>query len=80
MNPCLKEMLSIGADCGLTTVEEAYNNYMNHYDMFFLIDKFSEQQHALHSEMKQYRLIERVAEMRWRIKDITIAEAQERLL
>lgn len=82
MEPSVKEMLEVGESCGLKTVEEAYNNYMNHYDMFFLISKYNEQLHTLHGEMKTLRLIERVPEKvnKWRIKeDVTIAEAKERL-
>lgn len=81
MKPCVKEMLEVAEACGLETVDEAYSNYMNHYDAFFLIDKYAEQQHALHSEMKQLRLIVRVEGKvdRWTIKDTSIAEAKERL-
>lgn len=81
MKPCVKEMLEVAEACGLETVDEAYTNYMNHYDAFFLIDKFQEQQHALHGEMKQMRLIKRVEGKadKWTIVDTSIAEAKERL-
>lgn len=82
MKPNVESMLDLGETCGLTTVEEAYNNVMLHYDAFFTIANLKEEEHALHCEMKQYRLIERVPEKNnvWRIKDVTIKEAKERLL
>ena len=41
--PSIDEMLLIGHGCGLTTLDEAYSNYMNHYDMFFLVDEYATQ-------------------------------------
>lgn len=35
----VEEMLQIGYDCGLEYVDEAYGQVMNHYDLFFTIDK-----------------------------------------
>lgn len=32
-----EEMMSLGKDCGLTTIAECYDNILIHYDMFFNI-------------------------------------------
>jgi len=43
LKPDVRQMLTIGRDCGLDDLEEAYCNYMNHYDCFFLIDDYAYQ-------------------------------------
>lgn len=43
LKPNIQQMIQIGKDCGLSTLDEAYSNYLNHYDMFFLIEKYNEQ-------------------------------------
>lgn len=49
-------MLEIGEGCGLKTLGEAYSNFMNHYDAFFLIDRFSEQHKEFIEELESYGL------------------------
>lgn len=43
LKPDVNQMISIAKDCGLTTVGEAYDNYMSHYDCFFNMEKHDEQ-------------------------------------
>ena len=43
LKPSIRQMLVIAGGCGLKTLDEAYNNYMNHYDCFFLISDFNAQ-------------------------------------
>lgn len=43
LKPDVRQMIEIGMDCGLQSVEEAYYNYMNHYDCFFLIKNYQQQ-------------------------------------
>lgn len=50
--PSIEEMLQIGLNCGLSTVEEAYTNYLNHYDFFFFIPKLKEQSDKFTNELK----------------------------
>lgn len=47
----VKEMLLIGKDCGLETLSEAFQNYMNHYDAFFSIANYKEEMTAFTDEM-----------------------------
>lgn len=58
LKPDVKQMLYIGDGCGLTYVEEAYNNYMNHYDCFFLIEKYHEQKRQFFLDMAIMGLLE----------------------
>lgn len=43
IKPSVLGMLEVGKACGLFTLEEAYSNYMNHYDCFFLISDYHSQ-------------------------------------
>ena|ERR1019366_4819350 len=43
LKPNVVQMLEIGRDCGLSMLGEAYQNYMNHYDCFFLIEDYTNQ-------------------------------------
>jgi hypothetical protein len=57
LKPNILQMLEIGRECGLTYLEEAHYNYMNHYDCFFLIDKFQEQCVDFTNELVKYDLV-----------------------
>jgi hypothetical protein len=43
LKPSVMQMLEVAQGCELKTLQEAYDNYMLHYDMFFLIEKYQEQ-------------------------------------
>jgi len=50
-------MLMIGGGCGLKTVKEAYANYMNHYDCFFLLEDYNNQMKQFAQELEDWGLI-----------------------
>ena len=54
----VEQMLSIGRDCGLNTVYEAWSQVQSHWDVFFEHDKFAEQQTVLNYEMFEKGLLE----------------------
>lgn len=70
LKPSVLQMLLLGQDCGLLTVDDAYSNYMNHYDCFFLIDRFQEQHQVFVEELKSLGFVEGD-----RFKDMAIDEA-----
>ena len=80
----LLEMLSVAESCGLTRLEEAYNHYQRHYDLFFLIEDFSDQDiedfsdqnKALTEEIKSYGLLDEVNGKLY-LKDLSIKEVYE---
>ena len=78
LRPSLKEMLVVGNSCGLKTLDEAYDNYLNHYTMFFLIDDFDAQYISLIKEMDNYNLIIRGGDVSY-LKDVCIGEVMEML-
>lgn len=43
LRPSVSQMLRIGKGCELNTLGEAYNNYISHYDCFFLISDYENQ-------------------------------------
>ena len=51
LKPNIAQMLTIAKGCDLSTLEEAYQMYLNHYDCFFLIEKFQEQSQWLAAEL-----------------------------
>ena len=53
LKPSVEDMLRIGKGCGLTLLTEAFNNYMNHYDLFFRISEFQEQMQTFAIELKE---------------------------
>lgn len=70
LKPSVLQMLLLGQDYGLLTVDDAYSNYMNHYDCFFLIDKFQEQHKDFVEELQSLGFVGG-----GRFKDVTIDEA-----
>ena len=72
----LLQMLSVAESCGLTRLEEAYNQYQRHYDLFFLIEDFSNQNKALTEEIKSYGLLDEVNGKLY-LKDLSIKEVYE---
>jgi hypothetical protein len=75
LKPDVLQMLVIGKDCGLSQLGEAVANYMNHYDCFFLISDFINQQTRFISDLINLKLIELDLNGSLYIKEITIDEA-----
>ena len=72
----LLQMLSVAESCGLTRLDEAYDQYQRHYDLFFLIEDFSDQNKALTEEIKSYGLLDEVNGKLY-LKDLSIKEVYE---
>lgn len=70
LKPSVLQMLLLGQDCGLLTVDDAYSNYMNHYDCFFLIEKFQEQHQVFVEELQSLGFVDGC-----QFKDISIEGA-----
>lgn len=79
----VEQMLNIGRDCGLITVYEAWSQVQSHWDVFFELDKFAEQQTVLNYEMFEKGLLELSEDgktrYKWPEKDETIVDAMNRL-
>ena len=58
LRPDVLQMLVIGKDCGLATLSEAWNNYMNHYDCFFLISDYVNQKVQFDADLIKLDLVE----------------------
>ncbi len=54
LRPSVEQMLWVGKDCGLTMLSEAYENYMSHYDLFFLIDDYQAQSTVFNGEIVKH--------------------------
>lgn len=54
----IEEMLQIGHGCGLSHLEEAYANIMNHYDLFFPIEGFVEARANFNKKLEDAGLVE----------------------
>lgn len=78
LKPSVKQMLLIGQSCGLDTVEEAYSNYLMHYDMFFLIEKYQEQLSEFNAEIISLGLTMETGDGTI-FKDIPIKDAIDRI-
>lgn len=74
LKPSVLQMLRIGKGCGLTYVGEAYNNYMNHYDCFFLLSDYENQLRQFEQDLKDCGFVVKT-DSGYGIKDITIKEA-----
>lgn len=76
LKPSVMQMLQIGKGMGFDTVSEAFDSYMMHYDCFFLIDKFAEQNKAFEDRLKELGFVEQI-NGKFYIKDMTIDEGLE---
>ena len=76
LKPSLLEMLSVAESCGLTRLDEAYDQYQRHCNLFFLIEDFSNQNKALTEEIKSYGLLDEVNGKLY-LKDLSIKEVYE---
>ena len=74
--PNISQMLEIAEACGLTTLEDAYQNYISHYDMFFYIPEYCEQLHAFTIELKEKGLTEVFEGESLLLLNISISEAK----
>ena len=62
LKPSVAQMIQVGYGCGLNTLEEAYDQYLSHYDCFFLIDKFHEQMAEFAQQLKDLGFVEQIEE------------------
>lgn len=76
LKPSAKEMLLIAKDCGLSTIDEAYSNYLNHYTMFFLISDYANQKKVFDEEIINHKLVN-TNENGYMLKNISIDDALE---
>lgn len=74
IKPSIQQMLEIGQDCGLSSLDEAYGNYLNRYDMFFLISDFQNQMREFTEQLVILGLTEQY-EGSLSLKEISIEEA-----
>lgn len=51
LEPSVRKMLELGKDMGSDTAWSAHCDYMRHYDCFFLIDRFTEQQKVFNRQL-----------------------------
>lgn len=75
LEPSVKDMLEIGKGCGLSTVQQAYDNYMSHYDLFFLIEDYTNQYIKFVQDLKEANLLKKDS----MIRHCTIEDALEGL-
>lgn len=76
MKPSVMQILNIGKEMGFDDLDQAYFDYMRHYDCFFLLDKYEEQYKELFEEFDRYGLLDRVDGNIF-LKQVTISEAIE---
>lgn len=75
LKPDILQMLEIGRECGLIYFEEAYHNYLNHYDCFFLIERLQEQMTEFKDELLKAQLLEADEEGTLYLKSMSIENA-----
>ena len=75
LKPSVKQMLMIGKDMGYETVEVAYSDYMRHYDCFFLIEDFQNQNKEFTQQIIDYGLVIKEGDGSYSFKDLTVNEA-----
>lgn len=77
VTPSILQMLTTGEACGLGYLDEAYSNYMLHYDMFFYIPEFAEQHNAFIKELLECELAYMTGEKTFGLANISINDAIE---
>lgn len=79
----VEQMLSIGRDCGLITVYEAWSQVQGHWDAFFSYDNFYQEQSKLNDEMFEKGLLELneggQTKYKWPERGETLVDAMNRL-
>ena len=76
--PDIREMLDVAEGCGLNTLEEAYSNYLNHYDMFFYIPEYGAQMKTFTEQCIEKGFTE-TFDSRLKLKELTIEQARSLL-
>ena len=71
LKPDIKQMLELAKDMGLTTLEDAFIEYMRHYDLFFLMSDYQNQLNNFCTEIANLNWLE--AEDNY-LRDMTIEE------
>ena len=74
LKPSVKQMLLIGKDMGFA-VDVAYYDYIRHYDCFFLIEDFANQNKEFTQQIINYGFVEKDADGFYSFKDLTVDEA-----
>lgn len=75
LKPSVKQMLEVGKGCGLSHIEEVYDDYMRHFDLFFLISDYSNQYGIFLKELEDSKLIYKTEGGRYSFFDLSIEEA-----
>ncbi len=71
LKPDIKQMLEIAKDMGLSTLEDAFTEYMRHYDLFFLLSDYQNQLQKFTTDIANLNWLE--GESMY-LKDMTIEE------
>ena len=79
IRPSLLQMLEMGQGMDLEYIDEAYDTYMMHYDVFFYIPKMNEQLDVLIQELINANLVDKGSDGKYILKTITIKEALEKI-
>jgi hypothetical protein len=74
LKPNIIQMLLIAKDMNLDTLEDAYFDYQRHYDLFFSVENFSEQNEKFTQDLINCGLVDNV-DGKLCLKDIMIDEA-----
>ena len=75
LKPSVKQMLEIGEGCGLVHIDEAYSNYLNHYDCFFYIPEYHQQHAEFVEELTKLGFVVSNADGKKELVNITIVDA-----
>lgn len=73
MKPNPLQMLEVAEACGLVSVREAFQNYMDHYDCFFLISDYPTQYAQFVKDLISLDLVILVGDNKFDIVDLPIA-------
>lgn len=74
LKPNVMQMLMIAKDVGIDHLEDAYNDFQRHYDLFFSIENFAEQNRELTQDLINGGLIDTVGGKLY-LKDVSVDEA-----
>ena len=74
LKPDIKQMLEIAKDAGLSTLEDAFTEYMRHSDMFFLLSDYQNQLQKFTTDIANLNWLE---DEGMYLKDMTIEECLE---
>ena len=74
LKPNIMQMLTIAKDMGIDHLEDAYNDYQRHYDLFFLIDDFAAQNKKFTEDLIMVGLVDKTPDGLF-LKDVSVDEA-----